>query len=64
MMCLILKKLEAPGNLEVRWGRGWEHPCGDHGWGGGVRFGADGGWMVAVVNGIWSIKNKLKIKLN
>jgi hypothetical protein len=29
MMHLTLKRLEAPGSLEVRWGGGWEHPCGD-----------------------------------
>jgi hypothetical protein len=29
MMHLTLKRLEATGNLEVRWGRGWGHPCGD-----------------------------------
>jgi hypothetical protein len=29
------------------------------GWGGSVQCGRVGGW-----NGIWSVKNKLKIKLN
>ena len=29
MMHLTLKRLEAPGSLEVRWGGGWGHPCGD-----------------------------------
>jgi hypothetical protein len=33
MMHLTLKKLEAPGNLEVRWGGGWGHPSGDRGMG-------------------------------
>jgi hypothetical protein len=57
MMYLTLKRLEAPGSLEVRWGRVWGHPCGDGGWGfgGGVGCGAIGRWM----GGIWSVKNKL-----
>jgi hypothetical protein len=29
MMNLTLKRLEAPGSLEVRWGGGWVHPRGD-----------------------------------
>ena len=29
MMHLTLKRLEAPGSLEVRWGGGWGHPRGD-----------------------------------
>jgi hypothetical protein len=29
MMHLTLKRLRAPGSLEVRWGRGWGHPRGD-----------------------------------
>jgi hypothetical protein len=29
MVYLTLKRLEAPGSLEVSWGRGWGHPCGD-----------------------------------
>jgi hypothetical protein len=33
MMFLALKRLEAPGNLEVRWGREWGHPHGDRGMG-------------------------------
>ena len=39
MMHLSLKRLEAPGSLEVRWGGGWGHPHGDKGWGGGVGCG-------------------------
>ena len=36
-MHLILKRLEAPGSLEVRWGESLGHPHGDRmGWGGGV----------------------------
>jgi hypothetical protein len=27
------ERLEAPESLEIRWGGGWWHPCGD--WGGG-----------------------------
>jgi hypothetical protein len=33
MMHLTLKRLEAPGSLEVRWGVVWGHPRGDEGWG-------------------------------
>jgi hypothetical protein len=33
MMNLTLKRLEAPGSLEVRWGEGWEHPHGNKGMG-------------------------------
>jgi hypothetical protein len=29
MMHQTLKRLEVPGNLEVRWGGGWGHPRGD-----------------------------------
>jgi hypothetical protein len=29
MIHLTLKKQEAPGSLEVRWGREWRHPRGD-----------------------------------
>jgi hypothetical protein len=58
MMHLTLKRLEAPGSLEVRWGEGVGHPCGDWmGWGRGV------GWMEGGAgNGRQSVKNKLKIK--
>jgi hypothetical protein len=62
MMHLTFKRLEAPGSLEVRWvrvggihverGLGhrkvWDVEQLESGWGGG--------------SGIWSIKNKLKIK--
>jgi hypothetical protein len=30
-MHLTLKRLGAPGSLEVRWGRGWGHPRRDRG---------------------------------
>jgi hypothetical protein len=33
MMHLTLKRLEASGSLEVRWGVGWGHPL-EIGWGG------------------------------
>jgi hypothetical protein len=47
MIHLTLKRLEAAGSLEVRrWGGMWGHPPGDvAGWGGGVGYGAVGGWM-------------------
>ena len=52
MMHLTLKRQEAPGSLEVRWGgeEVWDVEL----WGG---WGGTG-------NGISSIKNELKIKLN
>jgi hypothetical protein len=59
MMHLTLKRQEAPGSLEVRWGRGWGHPRGDRrvGWRCGMwnsqRVDGVGG------NGIWSVKNKI-----
>jgi hypothetical protein len=60
MMHLTLKRLEAPGSLEVRWGGEWGHPHGGGvGWGGDVGCGTVGGCMGAR-NGIWSVKNKFK----
>jgi hypothetical protein len=67
MTHLTLKRLEAPGSLEVRRGGEWGHPQGD-GVGGGGRCemwssqSEDG--QEEVGNGIWSIKNELQIKLN
>jgi hypothetical protein len=55
MVCLTLKRLEAPGSLEVLWGGWWEHPCGDRGK--GRRYGM---WNSQRVeregNKIWSLK--------
>jgi hypothetical protein len=45
MMHLTLKILEAPGNLEVRWGRRWRHPSGDRGWREGMGCGTVGRWI-------------------
>jgi hypothetical protein len=61
MMHLILKRLEAPGRLEVRWGRGWDIHMETAEWGGGMGCGAVGGWMGV---GGWNMKckNKFKIK--
>jgi hypothetical protein len=61
MMHLTLKRMEAPGDLEVRWGGGWEHPCGDRGyeeevW--NVEW-SNSRWCVCVENRLWSVKNKL-----
>jgi hypothetical protein len=43
-MHLTLKRMEVPESLEVRWGGGWEHPCGDGvWWRGGVGCGAEKG---------------------
>jgi hypothetical protein len=63
-MYLILKRLEASGSLEVRWG-GWWLPCAERvWWGGGVgcgaledRWGRGGEWNM-------ECKSELKIKLN
>jgi hypothetical protein len=54
MLQLTLKRLEAPGSLEVRWCEGWGNPHGERGW----EYGTVGGWMEE--NKIWSVKNKLK----
>jgi hypothetical protein len=66
MKHLTLKRLEAPGSLEVRWG-GRGHPYGDGvEWGGGVGCGAVGGWMGRFEE--WNIEckklitNKIKMK--
>jgi hypothetical protein len=62
MMHLTLKRLEAPGSLEVRCSWGWGHIRGDGvGWSGGVGCRADGGWMGARE---WNmgVKNRFKIK--
>jgi hypothetical protein len=40
MMHITLKRLEAPGSLEVRWDRGWGQSHGGKGWGGDVGYGA------------------------
>jgi hypothetical protein len=64
MMHLTLKRLEAPGSLEVRWGGGWGHPRGDRG-GVGRRCGMWNSRKVdgeGAENGIWSVKNKFNLK--
>jgi hypothetical protein len=51
-----LKRLEAPGSLEVRWGGRWGHTSGDRvGWVGGVGCRTVRGWT-GVGNKIWSVK--------
>jgi hypothetical protein len=56
MMDLNLKRLEAPGSLEVRWGWGWGHSYGDRGV--GRRYGTWNSWrMDGGGNKIWSVKN-------
>jgi hypothetical protein len=65
MMYLNLKRLEAPGSLEVRWGGGWGHPASRWRQGGGEEVWdmeqSEGGWGAG--NRIWSVKNKfIKIK--
>jgi hypothetical protein len=56
---------ETGGLMEFRRQVEWEHSRGDGvGWGGGVGCGTVGRWMGRVGNGIWSVKDKLQIKLN
>jgi hypothetical protein len=64
MMHLTLKRPEAPGNLEVRWGEEWRQPHRYRMWrGGGVGCRAVGRWMGRAGNRIWNVKKiKLKIK--
>jgi hypothetical protein len=50
MIHLTLKKLEAPGSSEVRWGGGWGHPRRD-------RKGGEEGWNVKHMEGRWGAKN-------
>jgi hypothetical protein len=49
-MHLTLKRLKAPGSLEVRWGGWWEwaYPYGDREYGGGMGCGTVGGWTVLI----------------
>jgi hypothetical protein len=56
MMHLTLKKLEAPGSLEVR-GSGIQVETWV--WAGVVGCGTVEGWMGGKGKGIWSVKNKL-----
>ena len=58
MMHLTLKRLEAPGSLEVRWGGEWRYPRGD-GWDGeevGDVKQSDGGWIGS--GGEWNMECK------
>jgi hypothetical protein len=63
MMHLTLKRLEAPGSLEVSWSRGWGHPHGDRGLGRGMGCGTVGGG-VGWGNKIWSVKVNKLVTLN
>jgi hypothetical protein len=49
MMHLTLKKLDAPGSLEIRQGGAWGPPCGDRV---GRRYGM---WNAG--DKIWTVKN-------
>jgi hypothetical protein len=51
MMHLTLKRLDAPGSLEVKWGVGLGHPHGDREWAGDVGCGAVRGWMRGIKYG-------------
>jgi hypothetical protein len=59
MMHLTLKRLEAPGSLEVTGGGGWGYPCG---------CGREEVWDVEQLEGgrggAGSVKNEFHIKLN
>ena len=61
-MPLTLKRLEAPGSLEVKWGGGGGIHV-ETGWSldDSCSFGTVRG-VLGVGNGIWSVKNKLKRK--
>jgi hypothetical protein len=63
MMHLTIKRLEAPGSLEVRWGGVGDIHV-EMGWGGEkVWDRAVGGWVDEGMGyGIWNVKNKNKIK--
>jgi hypothetical protein len=63
MMHLTLKRLEAPGSLEARCGRGWAYPRGDRG-GVGRRCGTCCSRRVDGGSGEWNMecKNEFKIK--
>jgi hypothetical protein len=54
MMHLTLKRLEAPGSLDVRWDRELEHPREDRGL--RRRYGRWNSWRVEGGNKIWSEK--------
>jgi hypothetical protein len=64
MMYLTLKRLETPGSLEIRWGVGGGIHV-ETGWFGEEVWDVMGrGEWGGVVNGIWTVKNELPIKLN
>jgi hypothetical protein len=61
MKHLTLKRLQAPGSLDVRWGGEWEHPHGDRvGWGGAVGCGAVRGWMWK--GGEWNMESSIFVE--
>jgi hypothetical protein len=55
MIHLTLKRMGAPGNLEIRWGEGW---CGDIMWrqGGGKEV-----WDVEPLEGGWMVRIKYRV---
>ena len=67
-MYLTLQRLGAPGSREIWWDKDGERTSSWRwGWGLGGRgrmCGMWNSWRVDGGNGIWSVKNKLKIKLN
>jgi hypothetical protein len=60
MMHLTLKRLEAPGSLEVRWGWEWKHPRGNRGL--GRRCGMWNSQRVGRGNKMWSVKILINLK--
>jgi hypothetical protein len=60
MMHLTLKRLEAPGSLEVRWGGSvgvWNIHMETGVWGGGMGYGTARGWT-GRGDKIWMVKKK------
>ena len=55
-MYLTLKRLEAPGSLEVRWLGGEDIHVETGVWKGGMECGAVGGWTGFGGDKIWSVK--------
>jgi hypothetical protein len=54
MMYLTLKRLEALGSLEVRWGGGGHIHMETEGWGEGMGCGTVGGWIgVGIKYGVY-----------
>jgi hypothetical protein len=62
MMHLTLKRLGAPGSLEVRWGCIGDIHVETGEWGGSMGCGTVRGWLVKGRNKLWSVKKRNIIK--